>query len=81
MNEFLKIVGSNHICNDGEFNKKQESIWGELENKIKENLSPKAFDEISDLLGDTETELVEFSFVEGMKVAIVIMEKKYVPVL
>ncbi|MBQ6887218.1 MAG: hypothetical protein IJN54_06870 [Lachnospiraceae bacterium] len=80
MDEFLKIVGMNHIINSGEFESYRPEMIKFME-KLKEFVSDKVYDELESLLNDALSETNDYAFVEGMKVAIAITEKKYNPVL
>lgn len=80
MDEFLKIVGMNHIINSGEFESYRPEMIKFME-KLKEFVSDKVYDELESLLNDALSETNDYAFVEGMKVAIAITEKKYRPVL
>ena len=80
MDEFLKIVGMKHIINSGEFESYRPEMIKFME-KLKEFVSDKVYDELESLLNDALSETNDYAFVEGMKVAIAITEKKYNPVL
>lgn len=76
MDEFLKIVGMNHIINSGEF----KEILPEMEHfkeSLKKYVSENIYNELVEILNDAITETNEYAFVEGMKTAIAITEKKY----
>lgn len=76
MDEFLKNVGMNHIANSGEF----KEILPEMENfekMLKKYVSENLYDELVEILNDAIIETNEYAFVEGMKTAIAITEKKY----
>ena len=80
MDEFLKIVGMNHIMNSGTFEEFQpETI--ELLNELKKFISPEIYEHLYDLLTDAITATNEYAFVEGMKTAIAITEKSYKAVI
>lgn len=80
MDEFLKIVGMNHIINSGEFESYRPEMIKFME-VLKEYVSDKVYDELEALLSSAISETNDYAFVEGMKVAIAITEKKYIPVI
>ena len=80
MDEFLKIVGMNHIANSGEFNEMQPETE-QFKEALKKYVSKNIYDELIELLNDAITATNEYAFVEGMKTAIAITEKKYYPTL
>lgn len=80
MDEFLKIVGMNHMVNSGEYEGYRPEMIKFIE-KLKEYVSDMVYDELENLLGDAISETNDYAFVEGMKVAIAITEKKYKPVI
>lgn len=81
MDEFLRIVAMNHICNDYEFPGKTEEIMKLFEDKLKDILSEKLYDELHEDFLDMAIKLMEITFVEGMKTAIQIKDNKYVAVI
>jgi phage tail tape-measure protein len=80
MDEFLKIVGMNHIVNSGTFEELQPETE-QFKEALKKYVSESIYDELVELLNDAITATNEYAFVEGMKTAIAITEKKYSPVL
>ena len=80
MDEFLKIVGMNHIVNSGAFEELQPETE-QLKEALKKYVSESIYNELSELLDDAITATNEYAFVEGMKTAIAITEKNYTPVL
>lgn len=80
MDEFLKIVGMNHIVNSGAFEELQPETE-QFKDELKKYVSESIYDELVELLNDAITATNEYAFVEGMKTAIAITEKKYSPVL
>lgn len=80
MDEFLKIVGMNHIINSGTFEAYRPETIAFLE-RVRKIVSEEVYGELEDLLSDAITATNDYAFVEGMKVAIAITEKKYKPVL
>ena len=80
MEEFLKIVGMNHIENSGTFEENRpetEQFRATLRKYVSENI----YEELEEHLNDAIIATNEYAFVEGMKTAIAILEKKYVPVI
>lgn len=80
MDEFLKIVGMNHIVNSGKFEELQPETE-QFKDELRKYVSKPIYDELVELLNDAITATNEYAFVEGMKTAIAITEKKYSPVL
>lgn len=80
MDEFLKIVGMNHIINSGTFEAYRPETITFLES-VRKIVSEEIYSELEDLLSDAITATNDYAFVEGMKVAIAITEKQYKPVL
>lgn len=80
MDEFLKIVGMNHIINSGKFEDEQpetEQFKAALQKYVSESI----YSELTELLNDAITATNEYAFVEGMKTAIAIVDREYTPVL
>lgn len=80
MDEFLKIVGMNHIINSGTFENYQPEVI-KLLDELKKIVSDEVFNHLEDLIDDAVNATNEYAFVEGMKTAIAITEKNYKPVL
>lgn len=80
MDEFLKIVGMNHIENSGTFESYQPEVV-KLLDELKKIVSDEVCDHLEDLIDDAVNATNEYAFVEGMKTAIAITEKNYKPVL
>ena len=80
MDEFLKIVGMNHIMNSKKFKEIQPETE-QLKETLKKYVSTSIYDELIEILNDAITATNEYAFVEGMKTAIAIIEKKYTPVI
>lgn len=80
MEEFLKIVGMNHIENSGAFEEIRPETE-QFETALKKYVSESIFMELEGLLTDAIIATNEYAFVEGMKTAIAILEKKYTPVI
>ena len=81
MDEFLKIVGMNHMSNNKGFNDVMNYHTDNIKDGLSEVMSQKLFTEFESGFDDEIVELTEFAFVEGMKVAIAILEKKYNPII
>lgn len=80
MEEFLKIVGMNHIENSGTFEENRPETE-QFRTALKKYVSENVYEELEELLSDAIIATNEYAFVEGMKTAIAILEKKYVPVI
>lgn len=80
MEEFLKIVGMNHIENSETFEEIRPETE-QFETVLKKYVSESIFMELEELLTDAIVATNEYAFVEGMKTAIAIIEKKYTPVI
>lgn len=80
MDEFLKIVGMNHIINSGTFEELQPETE-QFKDELKKYVSKPIYDELVEFLNDAITATNEYAFVEGMKTAIAIADKEYKPVL
>lgn len=80
MDEFLKIVGMNHIVNSGTFEELQPETE-QFKDELKKYVSKPIYDELVEFLNDAITATNEYAFVEGMKTAIAITEKNYKAVL
>lgn len=80
MDEFLKIVGMNHIINSGSFEELQPETE-QFKETLKKYVSESIYNELMELLDDAITATNEYAFVEGMKTAIAITDKKYKPAL
>lgn len=76
MDEFLKVVMYNYM--DGNFIQELPCII-ESKDEIKNLISPKLYEKWEDDFYDNIVQQNQYAFVEGMKLAISIMEKKYVP--
>ena len=80
MDEFLKIVGMNHIINSGTFKELQPETE-QFKEALKKYVSESIYNELLELLDDAITSTNEYAFVEGMTTAIAITEKNYKAVL
>ena len=80
MDKFLEIVYMNQLA-DSEIGGKYEEIFKSLMNKLKSLLSTEIYEEMLELFNDCATENNAFYAVEGMKLAIGIMDGTYIPTL
>lgn len=80
MDEFLKIVGMNHIVNSGTFESYQPEVLNLIE-ALKKIVSDEMYENLQELIDEAVSATNEYAFVEGMKTAISITEKNYKPVL
>lgn len=80
MDEFLKIVGMNHIINSGTFEELQPETE-QFKEVLKKYVNESIYNDLLELLDDAITATNEYAFVEGMKTAISITEKNYKAVL
>ena len=78
MEKFLEIVYTNQFA-DGEKGDEFFKIFDPLLERLKELLSEKLYEEIEELFIDCCAENNSFYAVEGMKLAIGIMNGTYIP--
>lgn len=78
MNKFLEIVYASQIA-DEEQDGKWREFFEPLTERLKGIVSESVYDELLELLIDCTTESNRFYAVEGMKLAIGIMDGTYVP--
>lgn len=78
MEKFLEIVYTNQFA-DGEKGDEFLKIFTPLLERLKDLLSEKLYEEINELFIDCCTENNSFYAVEGMKLAIEIMNGTYIP--
>ena len=78
MNKFLEIVYASQIA-DEEQGEKWREFFEPLMERLKEIVSESVYDELLELLIDCTTDSNRFYAVEGMKLAIGIMDGTYVP--
>lgn len=78
MDKFLEIVYTNQFAS-GEQGDEFEKIFAPLMEKLKETLSENLYKEIEELFIDCCMENNRFYAVEGMKLAIGIMDGTYIP--
>lgn len=78
MDEFLKVIYRNYASENG----LQDAFLGyfeKLTEKIDKTVAIDLSDDFKETLVDCAVDNNERYFVEGMKLAIAIMEKKYIP--
>lgn len=78
MNKFLEIVYASQIADEEQGGKLRE-FFEPLMERLKGIVSESVYDELLELLIDCTTESNRFYAVEGMKLAIGIMDGTYVP--
>lgn len=78
MDKFLEIVYMNQLA-DSEIGGKYEEVFKPLMDKLKSLLSTEIYEEILELFNDCATENNTLYAVEGMKLAIGIMDGTYIP--
>lgn len=78
MDEFLKIIYMNYADETGTIDDYME-YFKSLDEKLQETVSKGLYDDFVDLFTDCIAENNRHYFIEGMKLAIQIMNKKYVP--
>lgn len=80
MDKFLEIVYLNQLA-DSDKGDRYEEIFKPLMEKIKGLVSYEIYRDLEDLFNDCVTENNRFYAVEGMKLAIGIMDGSYIPKL
>jgi hypothetical protein len=80
MEKFLEIVYSNQLA-DSEKGDEYIKIFAPLMEKLKDTLSEKLYDEVEELFTDCGANASRFYAVEGMKLAIGIMNGTYIPTM
>lgn len=78
MNKFLEIVYASQIADEEQCGKWRE-FFEPLMERLKGIVSESVYDELLELLIDCTTDSNRFYAVEGMKLAIGIMDGTYVP--
>lgn len=78
MNKFLEIVYASQIADEEQSGKWRE-FFEPLTERLKGIVSESVYDELLELLIDCTTDSNRFYAVEGMKLAIGIMDGTYVP--
>lgn len=81
MEEFLKIVSRVHTYNKNEFIRHSEEITKPIKEELQTLLSSDNYIDMEEKYNEMITDIIEYSFVEGMKTAIKIIGKEYVPVI
>ena len=79
MDEFLKVVYNEHISEPEIGDKSYDEFFKPFFDRLKEIVSPQIYNELNDLFTGCCIENTTYYGIEGMKLAIAIMEKKYVP--
>lgn len=79
MDKFLNIIYASQIEKDIDKGDKFIENFAPLLEKLKELLSPKLYDEIEELFTDCCVDNNRHYAVEGMKLAIGIMDESYIP--
>ena len=79
MDEFLKIIYNEHIAEPEIGDKSYEEFYKPFFDRLREIVSPKIYDELDNIFTGCNIDNTMYYGVEGMKLAILIMEKKYVP--
>ena len=79
MDEFLKVVYNEHIAEPEIGNKTYDDFFKPFLDRLHEIVSPKLYEELESLFTGCSIENTMYYGVEGMKLAISIMEKKYAP--
>ena len=80
MDKFLDIVASLHICNNPEF-EEGEPKMNEIENEIEKMIGAEKSSNINDMIFSYCIRLKEYSVLQGIKLAIKIMDGTYIPVM
>lgn len=78
MDKFLRIVYANQLA-DSEKGEMFQTHFEPLMSRLQELVSPKIFDELEELWAECAVLSSEFYAVEGMKLAIGIMDGTYIP--
>ena len=78
MDKFLEIVYSNQLA-DSDKGDKFEDFFKPLMNKLKETVSEELYSDFEDLFLTCAVDNNRFYAVEGMKLAIGIMDGTYIP--
>lgn len=79
MDEFLKVVYNAHVETYGISDKSYDELYKPFLNRLKEIVSQKLYEELEELFTGCTIENNIYYGVEGMKLAMSIMEKKYIP--
>lgn len=79
MDKFLEIVYNSQFASEAEKGDKFEEHFKPFLDRMQELLSPKLYEELEEIFTDCAVASSEFYAVEGMKLAIGIMEGTYIP--
>lgn len=80
MDKFLTIVASLHICNDDKFEKNEPKMT-DIEKELENIMEKQKANELCDMIFGYGVELKKYSVVEGIKMAIAIMDGRYIPTI
>lgn len=80
MDKFLNIVAMLHVCNDDEFSKNQPGME-EIEEKLGNLLDKKQARDLCDMIFGYGVSIKEYSVLQGIKLAIRIMDGSYIPTI
>ena len=80
MDKFLEIVYNSQIASEAKGDKFREHFEPFL-SRLQELVSPKLYEELEELWADCAVVSSEFYAVEGMKLAIGIMDGTYIPTI
>lgn len=78
MDKFLRIVYANQLA-DGEKGDMFQKHFEPLLERLQELVSPKLYEELEELWAECAVENSEYYAVEGMKLAVGIMDGTYIP--
>ena len=79
MDEFLKVVYNEHIAKPEIGNKTYDDFFKPFLDRLQEIVSPKLYEELESLFTGCSIENTMYYGVEGMKLAIGIMDGTYIP--
>lgn len=79
MDRFLEIVFEIQIINTSEKGDKSSEYFKPFFDKLQEIVSENVFEELMDSFSECEVKTINYYAVEGMKLAIGIMNGSYVP--
>jgi hypothetical protein len=79
MDKFLEIVFESQIINTAEKGDKASEYFKPFFDKLQGIVSEKVFEELMDSFSECEVNTINYYAVEGMKLAIGIMNGSYVP--
>ena len=79
MDEFLKVVYNAHIETYGISDKSYDELCKPFLDRLKDIVSPKIYEELEELFIQCNIDNILYFGVAGMKLAMDIIEKRYVP--